>query len=53
MGGLPDALFIIDVKREAIHRSEASKMGIPIIGIVDSKVILKELTMLFQVMMIL
>ena len=36
MGGLPDALFIIDVKREAIAVSEASKMGIPIIGIVDS-----------------
>ena len=36
MGGLPDALFIIDVKREAIAVSEASKMGIPIVGIVDS-----------------
>ena len=36
MGGLPDALFIVDVKREAIAVSEASKMGIPIIGIVDS-----------------
>ena len=36
MGGLPDALFIIDVKRESIAVSEASKMGIPIVGIVDS-----------------
>ena len=36
MGGLPDALFVIDVKREAIAISEASKMGIPIVGIVDS-----------------
>ena len=36
MGGLPDALFIIDVKRESIAASEASKMGIPIVGIVDS-----------------
>ena len=36
MGGLPDALFIIDVNRESIAVSEASKMGIPIIGIVDS-----------------
>ena len=36
MGGLPDALFIVDVKREAIAVSEASKMGIPIVGIVDS-----------------
>ena len=25
MGGLPDALFIIDVKRESIAVSEASK----------------------------
>ena len=36
MGGLPDALFIIDVKRESIAVSEASKMGIPIVGVVDS-----------------
>ena len=36
MGGLPDALFVIDVKRETIAISEASKMGIPIVGIVDS-----------------
>ena len=36
MGGLPDALFIIDVKRESIAVTEASKMGIPIVGIVDS-----------------
>ena len=36
MGGLPDAMFVIDVKREAIAISEASKMGIPIVGIVDS-----------------
>ncbi len=36
MGGLPDALFVVDVKREAIAISEASKMGIPIVGIVDT-----------------
>ena len=36
MGGLPDALFVIDVKREIIAVSEASKMGIPIVGIVDT-----------------
>ena len=36
MGGLPDALFVIDVKREAIAISEASKMGIPIVAIVDT-----------------
>ena len=36
MGGLPDALFVVDVKREIIAVSEASKMGIPIVGIVDT-----------------
>ena len=36
MGGLPDALFIIDVNRESIAVTEASKMGIPIVGIVDT-----------------
>ena len=36
MGGLPDALFVIDVNREKIAVSEASKMGIPIVGIVDT-----------------
>ena len=36
MGGLQYALFIIDVKRESIAVSEASKMGIPIVAIVDS-----------------
>tara|TARA_Y100001970_G_scaffold235797_1_gene295047 strand:- start:2860 stop:3780 length:921 start_codon:yes stop_codon:yes gene_type:complete len=36
MGGLPDALFVIDVNRESIAVSEASKMGIPIVGIVDT-----------------
>ena len=36
LGGLPDALFVIDVKRESIAVSEASKMGIPIIAVVDT-----------------
>ena len=36
MGGLPDAMFIIDWKRESIAVSEASKIVIPIVGIVDS-----------------
>ena len=36
MGGLPDALFVVDVRREMIAVSEASKMGIPIVGIVDT-----------------
>ncbi|MDG2061200.1 MAG: 30S ribosomal protein S2 [SAR86 cluster bacterium] len=36
MGGLPDALFVVDVKLESIAVTEARKMGIPIIGIVDT-----------------
>lgn len=36
MGGLPDALFVIDVDHERIAISEANKLGIPVIGIVDS-----------------
>lgn len=36
MGGLPDALFIIDVGHERIAVKEANRLGIPIIGIVDS-----------------
>jgi len=36
MGGLPDALFIIDVDHERIAVSEANKLGIPVIGIVDT-----------------
>jgi small subunit ribosomal protein S2 len=36
MGGLPDALFVIDVDHERIAISEANKLGIPVIGIVDT-----------------
>ena len=36
MGGLPDALFVIDVGYESIAVSEAKKLGIPVIGVVDS-----------------
>lgn len=36
MGGLPDALFIIDVGYEKIAVSEARKLGIPVIGVVDT-----------------
>ena len=36
MGGLPDALFVIDVEHERIAISEANKLGIPVIGIVDT-----------------
>jgi len=36
MGGLPDALFVIDVDHERIAINEANKLGIPVIGIVDT-----------------
>jgi len=36
MNGLPDALFVIDVGHEKIAIAEAKKLGIPVIGIVDS-----------------
>ncbi|MEE4299767.1 MAG: 30S ribosomal protein S2 [Pseudomonadales bacterium] len=36
MGGLPDALFVVDVEHERIAVSEANKLGIPVIGIVDT-----------------
>ncbi len=36
MNGLPDALFIIDIGHEKIAIAEARKLGIPVVGIVDT-----------------
>jgi small subunit ribosomal protein S2 len=36
MGALPDALFVIDVGFHKIAIAEAQKLGIPIIGVVDT-----------------
>lgn len=36
MGSLPDALFVIDVGHEKIAVMEAKRLGIPVIGIVDT-----------------
>jgi len=36
MEGLPDALFVVDVGHEKIAVTEANKLGIPVVGIVDS-----------------
>ena len=36
MNGLPDAVFVIDVGHENIAIDEAVKLGIPVIGVVDS-----------------
>ncbi|MCW5620799.1 MAG: 30S ribosomal protein S2 [Burkholderiales bacterium] len=36
MAGLPDALFVVDVGYQKIAIAEARKLGIPVIGIVDT-----------------
>ncbi|MDF1857278.1 30S ribosomal protein S2 [Pseudooceanicola sp.] len=36
MGGLPDLLFVIDVKKEALAIAEARKLGIPVVAVVDT-----------------
>ena len=36
MNGLPDILFVVDVDHERIAINEANKLGIPVVGIVDS-----------------
>jgi small subunit ribosomal protein S2 len=36
MEELPDVLFVIDPKKEAIAVQEAQKLGIPVVGIVDT-----------------
>lgn len=36
MNGLPDMLFVVDVDHERIAINEANKLGIPVVGIVDT-----------------
>ena len=36
MGGRPDLLFVIDVKKEALAVAEANKLGIPVVAVVDT-----------------
>ena len=36
MGGLPDILFVIDTNKESIAVAEANKLGIPVVGVIDS-----------------
>lgn len=36
MGGVPDLLFVIDVKKEDLAIAEANKLGIPVVAVVDS-----------------
>ena len=35
MKGLPDALFVVDVAYEKIAVTEAKRMGVPIVALVD------------------
>ena len=36
MNRLPDAVFVIDVRKEEIAVAEANKLGIPVIAVVDT-----------------
>jgi len=36
MGGLPDMLFVIDVRKEDIAIKEANRLGIPVVAVVDT-----------------
>lgn len=36
MGGRPDLLFVIDVKKEDLAIAEANKLGIPVVAVVDT-----------------
>jgi small subunit ribosomal protein S2 len=36
MGRLPDALFVIDVRKEELAVAEANRLGIPVIAVVDT-----------------
>ena len=36
MGGVPDLLFVVDVKKETLAVAEANKLGIPVVAIVDT-----------------
>jgi small subunit ribosomal protein S2 len=36
MGGLPDIVFVLDTNKESIAVAEANKLGIPVIGVLDS-----------------
>ncbi|MEM9968790.1 MAG: 30S ribosomal protein S2 [Pseudomonadota bacterium] len=36
MGGRPDLIFVIDVRKEALAVAEANKLGIPVVAVVDT-----------------
>jgi len=36
MGGVPDLVFVVDVKKEALAVAVANKLGIPVVAVVDT-----------------
>lgn len=44
MGGKPSLIFIVDTNRESLAVAEAAKLGIPVIGIVDSNSNIENIT---------
>ena len=36
LGGLPDIIFVVDTNKESIAVAEANKLGIPVVGIIDT-----------------
>ena len=36
MGGLPDILFVIDINKEKLAVEEATKLGVPVVAVLDS-----------------
>jgi len=38
MGGIPDALFVVDMEREQIAVNEAKKLGLPVVAVADTNV---------------
>ncbi len=36
MGGVPDLIFVVDVKKEELAIAEANKLGIPVVAVVDT-----------------
>ncbi|MEM0976571.1 MAG: 30S ribosomal protein S2 [Pseudomonadota bacterium] len=36
MGGTPDLIFVIDTNKESLAVAEANKLGIPVVGVIDT-----------------
>ena len=44
MGGLPDLIVVLDVKKDAIAVNEARCLGVPVVGIVDTNATVENIT---------